>query len=146
MILKSTSRDAISQPRLSSLRILSHPPTHKPSHGSLGDPSDEDDHGCEYRMAIQNYCVSGRSAVMGRCTRIYAPRKPKPAAMPPSTFLATHSRSRLSSSRIWRALDMMTLLYNVPFHECGWGRSGVSFGFGRHIDKRKSRKSLVKEE
>lgn len=99
-----------------------------------------------------------------------SPRRPKPAAIPPKTLRTTHSRSSVSSSRsasarstsnataalaLAVALSPVLLEYQAPEDElgsqfdfaCGMSESALGLGAsGRHIDKQKRRKSLVREE
>jgi len=72
-----------------------------------------------------------------------APRSPKPADIPPRTFLTIHSRSSLSSSMIPKAVEIMILVvaFEVQVLDADDG-----FEEGRQIDSKKRRNSLLIEE
>ena len=77
------------------------------------------------------------------------PRRPKPAAMPPSTFRTIHSRSNLSSSRISRASTITGLVKKLLALYCGgsgcWEVPGEADA-GRQMVSRERRNNLLREE
>ena len=75
----------------------------------------------------------------------HIPLKPNPAAIPPKMFLITHSLSSLSSSKISRAELMTGWARIVPFALSVniWVEFVVE---GLQIERRKRRKSLLREE
>lgn len=95
--------------------------------------------------------TDAKMSVARHSKKVYGPRKPNPAAIPPRTFLTTHSLSNLSSSRISIAPNIKGFVKMwLALYWGGSGREGNGFvparGIGRHIESRKSRKSFVRDE
>lgn len=92
-----TSRNTIRQPSLPNNRVLAYPPAHHRRDGRFHSPPGKDDQRRKERMTVQNDCTHGEQRIQkGRVGN--EPRRPNPAAIPPSTLRTTHCRSSLSSS------------------------------------------------
>jgi hypothetical protein len=103
---------SVRQPSRPSLLISANPATHQTRHQCLDCPSCKNNDCHECGMPIEYHCAMHHPSALSLEQNLGhsdVPRRPKPADIPPRTFLTIHSRSNLSSSKTLKTLDMKWL-------------------------------------